>query len=285
MEVRESALGSVAAVAALDVARLRELDSAVVRDLPDLRVDLRIARRYLQRATAPEPDRRAGGARPAPAPRVRRHLRPPRPRRRARRTARQHLQRRGRQRLRRGRSAGAGGGLQPARGPARRARCCSWCRAARRRGSGAAPIGCATPRCRWATWWRDLNMDLIGRNWVDSVIVSRPGDVHPGRDAAAGDRGAPGAAHGAGRRIGGRRSGSSTAPTTTISPARGCRCSSSPAAPTPTITSPATRPTGSTRRRRRGWSATSSTSPPRWRTSPSGLGGIPGSHDRLLEER
>jgi hypothetical protein len=53
VEVRESALGGVATVAALDLARLRALDSTVVREVPDLRVDLRIVRRYLERAMAP----------------------------------------------------------------------------------------------------------------------------------------------------------------------------------------------------------------------------------------
>jgi hypothetical protein len=53
VEVREGALGSVATVAALDLARLRSLDSTVIRDLRDLRIDLRIARHYLERAMAP----------------------------------------------------------------------------------------------------------------------------------------------------------------------------------------------------------------------------------------
>ncbi len=53
VEVRDGALGSVAAVAALDPGRLRGLDSTVVRDLPEVRIDLRIVRHYLLRATAP----------------------------------------------------------------------------------------------------------------------------------------------------------------------------------------------------------------------------------------
>jgi hypothetical protein len=53
LELRESALGAVASAAALDLSRLRGLDSAVVRDLPALRVDLRIVRHTLQSAAAP----------------------------------------------------------------------------------------------------------------------------------------------------------------------------------------------------------------------------------------
>jgi hypothetical protein len=53
VEVREGALGSVAAVAALDLGALRALDSTVIRDQPGLRIHLRIARHYLQRARAP----------------------------------------------------------------------------------------------------------------------------------------------------------------------------------------------------------------------------------------
>jgi hypothetical protein len=53
VEVREGALGSVATVAALDLGQLRSLDSTVIREVRDLRVDLRIARQYLERAMAP----------------------------------------------------------------------------------------------------------------------------------------------------------------------------------------------------------------------------------------
>jgi hypothetical protein len=53
VEVLERALGSVAAVSALDLGRLRALDSTVLRPLPHVRIELRIARHYLQRAGAP----------------------------------------------------------------------------------------------------------------------------------------------------------------------------------------------------------------------------------------
>ena len=53
VELRESALGAVASAAALDLPGLRALDRAVVRELPDLRLDLRLVRRYLERATVP----------------------------------------------------------------------------------------------------------------------------------------------------------------------------------------------------------------------------------------
>jgi hypothetical protein len=53
VELREAALAAVAPVAALDLSGLRALDTAVVHDLPGLRVDLRIVRRYLERAAAP----------------------------------------------------------------------------------------------------------------------------------------------------------------------------------------------------------------------------------------
>jgi hypothetical protein len=53
VELRESALGAVAPAAALDLSSLRTLDTTVVRELPGLRVNLRIVRRYLERAAAP----------------------------------------------------------------------------------------------------------------------------------------------------------------------------------------------------------------------------------------
>ena len=53
VELRESALGGIAAAAALDLARLRALDSTAIREVPGLRAELRLARRYLQRAAAP----------------------------------------------------------------------------------------------------------------------------------------------------------------------------------------------------------------------------------------
>ena len=53
VELREGALGPVAPAAALDLSGLRALDTAVVRELPGLRVDLRIVRHYLERAAVP----------------------------------------------------------------------------------------------------------------------------------------------------------------------------------------------------------------------------------------
>jgi hypothetical protein len=52
LELRENALGPEAA-AALELSAIRALDTAVVRDLPGFRVDLRIVRHYLQRSMAP----------------------------------------------------------------------------------------------------------------------------------------------------------------------------------------------------------------------------------------
>jgi hypothetical protein len=53
VEVRESALGAVGPATGLDLSSLRARDRPEVRDLPGLRVDLRIVRHYLQRAAAP----------------------------------------------------------------------------------------------------------------------------------------------------------------------------------------------------------------------------------------
>ncbi len=53
VEVREEVVGGLEGVAAADLSRLRGGDSSVVRELPDLRVRIGIARRYLERATAP----------------------------------------------------------------------------------------------------------------------------------------------------------------------------------------------------------------------------------------
>jgi hypothetical protein len=53
VEVRESEFRGVMAAVGLDLPRLRALDTALVRGLPDLRVDLRIARHFLERAEVP----------------------------------------------------------------------------------------------------------------------------------------------------------------------------------------------------------------------------------------
>jgi Zn-dependent M28 family amino/carboxypeptidase len=53
VELRDSALGAVVPAAGLDLSGLRALDTAVVKELPELRVDLRIVRHYLERAAVP----------------------------------------------------------------------------------------------------------------------------------------------------------------------------------------------------------------------------------------
>jgi Zn-dependent M28 family amino/carboxypeptidase len=53
VEVREIGFREVVAAAGLDLSRLRAMDTALVLELPDLRVDLRIARHYLERAAVP----------------------------------------------------------------------------------------------------------------------------------------------------------------------------------------------------------------------------------------
>ena len=173
VEVRESALENVVAVAELDLARLRALDSTAVRDLPDLRVDLRIARHYLQRATAPNlvavlegRDARRRGEFVA----VSAHL--------------DHVG------VRPGRAdsifngaddnaSGVAGLLELAEAFSRRE--------ARPARSVLFLVPSGEEKGLWgsAYWVRhptvqlddvvaDLNMDLIGRNWVDSVIVTGP---------------------------------------------------------------------------------------------------------------
>jgi hypothetical protein len=53
VELRESALGAVAPAVALDLPGLRARDTAVVHEPPGLRVDLRIVRHYFARAAVP----------------------------------------------------------------------------------------------------------------------------------------------------------------------------------------------------------------------------------------
>jgi Zn-dependent M28 family amino/carboxypeptidase len=53
VELRDAALGAVASAVALDLSRLRALDTAVVQELPGLQVHLRVVRHFLQRAAAP----------------------------------------------------------------------------------------------------------------------------------------------------------------------------------------------------------------------------------------
>ena len=173
VEVRESALGSVATVAALDLARLRALDSTVVRDLPDLRVDLRIARHYLQRATAPNLVAVLEGRDP---------------RRRGEYVAiSAHLDHVG---VRPGRAdsifngaddnaSGVAGLLELAeafsRREARPARSLLFLvPSGEEKGLWGSAYWVRHPTVQLGDLVADLNMDLIGRNWVDSVIVTGP---------------------------------------------------------------------------------------------------------------
>jgi hypothetical protein len=173
VEVRESALGGVATVSALDLARLRALDSTVVRDLPDLRVDLRIARHYLRRATAPnlvavlegrDPDRRGEYV-----------------------AISAHLDHVG---VRSGRAdsifngaddnaSGVAGLLELAeafsRQEARPARSLLFLvPSAEEKGLWGSAYWVRHPTVPLGDVVAGLNMDLIGRNWVDSVIVTGP---------------------------------------------------------------------------------------------------------------
>jgi Peptidase family M28 len=173
VEVRESALGSVATVAALDLTRLRALDSTVVRDLPDLRMDLRIARHYFQRATAPNLVAVLEGRDP---------------RRRGEYVAiSAHLDHVG---VRPGRAdsifngaddnaSGVAGLLELAeafsRREARPARSLLFLvPSGEEKGLWGSAHWVRHPTVQLGDLVADLNMDLIGRNWVDSVIVTGP---------------------------------------------------------------------------------------------------------------
>jgi Peptidase family M28 len=173
VEVREDALGGVATVAALDLARLRDLDSTVVRDLPDLRIELRIARHYLQRATAPNLIAVLEGRDP---------------RRRDEYVAiSAHLDHVG---VRAGRAdsifngaddnaSGVAGLLELAeafsRREARPARSLLFLvPSGEEKGLWGSAYWVRHPTVQLGDVVADLNMDLIGRNWVDSVIVTGP---------------------------------------------------------------------------------------------------------------
>jgi hypothetical protein len=173
VEVRESALGGVAGVAALDFARLRALDSTLVRDLPDLLVDLRIARHYLQRATAPNLVAVLEGRDP---------------RRRGEYVAiSAHLDHVG---VRPGRAdsifngaddnaSGVAGLLELAeafsRREARPARSLLFLvPSGEEKGLWGSAYWVRHPTVQLGDVVADLNLDLIGRNWVDSVIVTGP---------------------------------------------------------------------------------------------------------------
>jgi hypothetical protein len=173
VEVRASALGSVAIVAALDLERLRALDSTVIREVRDVRIDLRIARRYLQRAMAPNLVAVLEGR----DSRLRTEYV----------AISAHLDHIG---VRRGgpdsifngaddNASGVGGLLELAEAFSRRE--------ARPARSLLFLVPSGEEKGLWgsAYWVRhptvplgdvvaDLNMDLIGRNWVDSVIVTGP---------------------------------------------------------------------------------------------------------------
>jgi hypothetical protein len=173
VEVREGALGSVAAVAALDLERLRALDSTVIRDVPGLRIDLRISRRYLQRAMAPNLVAVLEGRDPrlrAEYVAISAHL--------------DHLG------VRSGRAdsifngaddnaSGVAGLLELAeafsrweRGPARSL--IFLVPSGEEKGLWGSAHYVRHPTVPLRDVVADLNMDLIGRNWPDSVIVSGP---------------------------------------------------------------------------------------------------------------
>ena len=173
VELRESALDAVEPAAALDLSGLRALDTAVVQELPGLRVDLRIARHYLERAAVPNiagvlegRDRRLRGEYVV----ISAHL--------------DHVG------VRAGRAdsifngaddnaSGVAGLLELAEAFSRRE--------ARPDRSLLFLVPSGEEKGLWGSGYyvehptvplsdvvADLNMDLIGRNWGDSVIVSGP---------------------------------------------------------------------------------------------------------------
>ena len=173
VEVRESALGNVATVAALDLDHLRALDSTVIREMPELRVDLRIARRYLQRAMAPNLVAVLEGRDPA----LRHEYL----------AISAHLDHVG---VRPGRSdsifngaddnaSGVAGLLELAeafsRREARPARSLLFLvPSGEEKGLWGSAYYVQHPTVPLGDVVADLNMDLIGRNWEDSVIVTGP---------------------------------------------------------------------------------------------------------------
>ena len=173
VEVRERAVRALAAVAALDFARLRALDSTVIRELPELRVDLRIARHYLQRAMVPNLVAVLEGRDPAL-----RHEYV---------ALSAHLDHVG---VRPGRTdsifngaddnaSGVAGLLELAeafgRRDARPARSLLFLvPSAEEKGLWGSAYYVAHPTVPLRDVVADLNMDLIGRNWQDSVIVTGP---------------------------------------------------------------------------------------------------------------
>jgi hypothetical protein len=173
VEVRESALGAVAPAAALDLSTLRALDTSVVRELPGLRVDLRIVRRYLDRATAPNLAAVLEGRHP--------HLRGEYV------VISAHLDHVG---VRAGRSdsifngaddnaSGVAGLLEIAeafsRPEARPDRSLLFLvPSGEEKGLWGSAYYVEHPTVPVSDVVADLNMDLVGRNWADSVIVTGP---------------------------------------------------------------------------------------------------------------
>jgi hypothetical protein len=173
VEVRESALGGIATVAALDLDRLRALDSTVIREMPDLRIDLRIVRRYLQRAMVPNLVAVLDGRDPAL-----RHEYV---------AISAHLDHVG---VRTGRTdsifngaddnaSGVAGLLELAeafsRRDARPARSLLFLvPSGEEKGLWGSAYYVQHPTVPLGQVVADLNMDLIGRNWEDSVIVTGP---------------------------------------------------------------------------------------------------------------
>jgi acetylornithine deacetylase/succinyl-diaminopimelate desuccinylase-like protein len=202
VELRESALGAVAPAAALDLSSLRALDTAVVHELPGLWVDLRIVRHYLERAAAPNLAAVLEGRD--------HHLR------REYVVISAHLDHVG---VRAGRSdsifngaddnaSGVAGLLEMAEAFSRRE--------ARPDRSLLFLVPSGEEKGLWGSAYyvehptvplsdvvADLNMDLIGRNWADSVIVAGPDMSSLG---------------GTLRRVAGRKNESSTGRTTTTLP-------------------------------------------------------------------
>jgi hypothetical protein len=172
LEVRETALGGALAAAALDLGRLRALDSTVVREV-ELRVDLRLARRFLQRAAVPNLVAVLDGR----DSRLRReHV-----------AVSAHLDHVG---VRTGRAdsvfngaddnaSGVAGLLELAeafsRPEARPARSLLFLvPSGEEKGLWGSAYWVNHPTVPLGDVVADLNMDLIGRNWADSVIVTGP---------------------------------------------------------------------------------------------------------------
>ena len=174
VEVREDAVGSVALVGALDAARLRASDSTVIREATGLRVSLRIARRYLQRATAPNLVAVLEGR----DPRLRREYV----------AVSAHLDHLGVRQTGRPDSilngaddnaSGVAGLLEIAeafsRSGARPARSLLFLvPSGEEQGLWGSAYYVRHPTVPLDRVVADLNMDLIGRNWTDSVIVTGP---------------------------------------------------------------------------------------------------------------